>query len=126
MFIVRVCDKCSSLLLKPQLCFEVAQTLTRFAAGDRHRATRGKEDYRGENSSPAGQSPQCSQSFVIYTANGTTVANKMRSGKLPALGEDVKAYALNDTPAVLSLGARCMRKGFWVLLAPLRTSMFGL
>ena len=48
----------------------------------------------------------------FFTANGITNADKVCDDKLAVLNERVRAYLLENTPAVLSLGARCMQQGY--------------
>ena len=55
----------------------------------------------------------------FFTANGVTHADKVCEDKLIVLNERVKAYLLDSTPAVLSLGARCMQKGYGFYWFPL-------
>ena len=60
----------------------------------------------------ASKTHRASKSLDFFTANGITSATEVCDDKLPVLGERVQAYVLDDTPSVLSLGARCMKKGY--------------
>ena len=71
----------------------------------------------------ASKTHRASKSLDFFTANGITSATEVCDDKLPVLGERVQAYVLDDTPSVLSLGARCMKKGVWLLLASLRLAL---
>ena len=48
----------------------------------------------------------------FFTANGVADADKVCDDRLSVLNERVRAYLLDNTPAVLSLGARCMQHGY--------------
>ena len=48
----------------------------------------------------------------LITANGPTEANEVADVKLPALPDTVQPYVLDQTPAVLSVGARCADEGY--------------
>ena len=46
------------------------------------------------------------------TANGPVNANEVVSLSVDALGEEIHPYILPSTPALLSIGRRCMREGY--------------
>ena len=46
------------------------------------------------------------------TANGTTQANKVIDLDIPELGEVVTPYVMDGCPDVLSMGYRCVVKGY--------------
>ena len=48
----------------------------------------------------------------VHTANGVTSTSKMTDIKFDVFEESVKAYVLDDTPSVLSMGKRCLEQGF--------------
>ena len=48
----------------------------------------------------------------LITANGSTEANEIADVKLPALPDPVQPYVLDQTPAMLSVGTRCVDKGY--------------
>ena len=48
----------------------------------------------------------------LITANGSTEANEVADVKLPALPDPVQPYLLDQTPAVLSVGTRCVDQGY--------------
>ena len=48
----------------------------------------------------------------LITANGSTEANEVADVKLSALPDPVQPYVLNQTPAVLSVGTRCVDQGY--------------
>ena len=48
----------------------------------------------------------------LVTANGSTEASEVADVKLPALPDPVQPYVLNHTPAVLSVGTRCVNQGY--------------
>ena len=51
---------------------------------------------------------QADEALRFWTANGVTEAKHVCQEKLSVLNEKVKAYLVKDTPAILSLGVRCM------------------
>ena len=55
--------------------------------------------------------------IVFHTANGAVDAGPMYPGKLLPLAEAIAPYVLESTPPLLSVGKRCMKKGygfFWL------------
>ena len=48
----------------------------------------------------------------LVTANGSTEANEVADVKLSALPDPVHPYVLDHTPAVLSVGTRCVDQGY--------------
>ena len=52
------------------------------------------------------------ETLTFWTANGRTNTAQVCEEKLSVLNEKVKAYLLKDTPAILSLGVRCMQLGY--------------
>ena len=48
----------------------------------------------------------------LITANGSTEANEVADVKLSALPDPVQPYVLDQTPAVLSVGTRCVDQGY--------------
>ena len=48
----------------------------------------------------------------LVTANGSTEASEVADVKLSALPDPVQPYVLNHTPAVLSVGTRCVNQGY--------------
>ena len=48
----------------------------------------------------------------LVTANGSTEANEVADVKLSALPDPVHPYVLDHTPAVLSVGTRCVEQGY--------------
>ena len=48
----------------------------------------------------------------LVTANGSTEANEVADVKLSALPDTVHPYVLDHTPAVLSVGTRCVDQGY--------------
>ena len=47
----------------------------------------------------------------LITAHGSTEANEVADVKLSALPDPVQPYVLDQTPAVLSVGTRCLDRG---------------
>ena len=48
----------------------------------------------------------------LITVNGSTEANEVADVKLPALPDPVQPYVLDQAPAVLSVGTRCVDQGY--------------
>ena len=48
----------------------------------------------------------------LVTANGSTEASEVADVKLSALPDPVHPYVLDHTPAVLSVGTRCVDQGY--------------
>ena len=63
-------------------------------------------DVNAENCRPA------EHPLSLITANGSTEANEVADVKLPALPDAVQPYVLDQTPAVLSVGTRCVEQGY--------------
>jgi hypothetical protein len=57
----------------------------------------------------------CEEELSLYTANGLTPVNHVIQMQVKALGENVDMLLLKQTPAVISIGKRCMELGygFW-------------
>ena len=50
--------------------------------------------------------------LMFWTANGRIDATHVCEENLSVLNERVRAYLVKDTPAILSLGVRCMQLGY--------------
>ena len=48
----------------------------------------------------------------LATANGSTRADEVADVKVDALHKPFTPYILEETPAVLSVGVRCMEQGY--------------
>ena len=55
---------------------------------------------------------QCPRPAELHTANGVTSATEQVSMQIVGLKDDATALVLDSTPAVLSIGLRCMEKGW--------------
>ena len=55
---------------------------------------------------------KASYTMEFNTANGKTTANEVCKATMPPLSECIKPYVLEQTPAVLSVGLRCMKYGY--------------
>ena len=55
---------------------------------------------------------QSTTEVIFHTANGTVEAGPMYPGKLLPLSEAIAPYILESTPPLLSVGKRCMKKGY--------------
>ena len=56
--------------------------------------------------------------YSFFSANGDAEASKQIQIQSRALGETVKPLILKNTPAVLSLGMRCLELGYWFQWLP--------
>ena len=50
--------------------------------------------------------------IVFQTANGSTSTSDVAEIVVDELGETAKPFVLDETPAVLSIGRRCMKMGY--------------
>ena len=71
----------------------------------------------------------CPRLAELHTANGVTLVMNQVSMQIVGLKDDATALVLASTPAMLSIGARCMEKGWkfeWMAgKEPTMTSPFG-
>ena len=65
-----------------------------------------------EVASSGGVCRPAKESLTFNTANGKTVALEQASYKSAELNEEIDAYVLDSTPAVISVGKRCMKMGY--------------
>ena len=52
------------------------------------------------------------KTITFHTANGPTTATEIVRLFVEEFGEEIKPYILDSTPAVVSVGLRCMKKGY--------------
>ena len=65
-----------------------------------------------------------SQPLVLCTANGTVISETSVQVQLASIGMNVEANLLPNTPAVCSLGKRCMEDGCGFIWAPRKNPIF--
>ena len=65
-----------------------------------------------EVASSGGVCRPAKESLTFNTANGKTIALEQASYQSAELNEEIDAYVLDSTPAVLSVGKRCMSMGY--------------
>ena len=58
------------------------------------------------------------RTYSFFSANGDTEASQQIQIQSRAMGETVRPLILKNTPAVLSLGMRCLELGFWFQWLP--------
>jgi hypothetical protein len=54
---------------------------------------------------------RAAKSITFHTANGPTTATEIVRLFVEEFGEEIKPYILDSTPAVVSVGLRCMKLG---------------
>ena len=62
--------------------------------------------------------------IILHTANGKVVARDAIDMFVKELGQNVEPYVLDTTPAVLSVGLRCMEMGFTFIWPPGKNPYF--
>ncbi len=67
---------------------------------------------KNEVASSGGKCRPAKESLTFNTANGKTVALEQASYQSTELNEEIDAYVLDSTPAVMSVGKRCMNMGY--------------
>ncbi len=67
---------------------------------------------KNEVASSGGVCRPTKESLTFNTANGKTVAQEQASYQSTELNEEIDAYVLESTPAVISVGKRCMDMGY--------------
>ena len=67
---------------------------------------------KNEVASSGGVCRPAKESLTFNTANGKTIALEQAAYKSAELNEEIDAYVLDSTPAVISVGKRCMHMGY--------------
>ena len=67
---------------------------------------------KNEVASSGGKCRPAKESLTFNTANGKMIALEQASYQSTELNEEIDAYVLDSTPAVISVGKRCMNMGY--------------
>jgi len=81
-------------------------------------------DLIGKHDVPAKCRSRHADPVVLHTANGRVSVDTAAVISVPELYEEANPYMLRDSPAVLSIGLRCMEHGYQFVWPPGNTPYF--